>query len=60
MSYTKALTSLASKAGILSLRISPSTRIDGGVPVDKCKSDALCCTLNASSSVISIKASFIR
>ena len=40
---------------MLSLRTSPSTRIKGGDPVDKCKSDASCCTLKASSSVISIE-----
>ena len=43
-----------SNAGILIRRTSPSTRIIGDTPDDKCKSEALCCTLKANNSVISI------
>src|SRR5690606_9341586 len=40
-------------------RTSPSTRIIGGKPADKCKSDAPCLALKARSSVISIRATFL-
>ena len=54
MSYTRACTSLCSIGGRLILRISPCTRIIGGKPAERCKSEALFLTLKASSSVISI------
>src|SRR5437667_8781466 len=47
-------TSLCSIAGTLMRRTSPCTRIMGGRPEDKCRSDALFFTTKASSSVRSI------
>src|SRR5690606_41000186 len=41
-------------AGRLMRRTSPSTRIIGGKPDDRCRSDAPCLALKASSSVISM------
>src|SRR5207248_2629215 len=49
-----ACTSLCSIGGTLILRTSPCTRIIGGRPEDKCRSDALFFTTKASSSVRSI------
>src|SRR5436305_199579 len=49
-----ACTSLCSIGGTLILRTSPCTRIIGGSPEDKCRSDALFFTTKASSSVRSI------
>src|SRR5512135_3115991 len=54
MSYTMACTSLCSIGGRLILRTSPCTRIIGGKPAERCKSEALFLTPKASSSVISI------
>ncbi len=39
---------------MLNFLTSPSTRIIGGTPAERCRSDALCFTLKSSSSVISI------
>src|SRR5258705_10281944 len=47
-------TSLCSRAGTLMRRTSPCTRIIGGRPEDRCRSDALFLTTKASSSVKSI------
>src|SRR6266540_5121386 len=47
-------TSLCSSAGTLMRRTSPCTRIIGGRPEDRCRSDALFFTTKASSSVRSI------
>src|SRR5215212_9032384 len=47
-------TSLCSIAGTLMRRTSPCTRIIGGSPEDRCRSDALFLTTKASSSVKSI------
>src|SRR5512138_1427644 len=47
-------TSLCSMAGTLMRRTSPCTRIIGGRPEDRCRSDALFLTTKASSSVRSI------
>src|SRR5258706_7211025 len=47
-------TSLCSMAGTLMRRTSPWTRIIGGRPEDRCRSDALFFTTKASSSVRSI------
>src|SRR5215212_7286635 len=47
-------TSLCSIAGTLMRRTSPCTRIIGGRPEDRCRSDALFLTTKASSSVRSI------
>src|SRR5258706_2255534 len=47
-------TSLCSMAGTLMRRTSPCTRIIGGRPDDRCRSDALFLTTKASSSVRSI------
>src|SRR5229473_2620231 len=47
-------TSLCSIGGTLMRRTSPCTRIMGGSPADKCRSDALFLTTKASSSVRSI------
>ena len=44
-------------AGKLIRLTSPSTRIIGGNPAERCKSDAPCLAENASSSVISIESS---
>src|SRR4051812_42494965 len=49
-----ACTSLCSIAGTLMRRTSPCTRIMGGNPEERCKSDALFLTTKASSSVRSI------
>src|SRR5687768_1559984 len=49
-----ACTSLCSIGGTLMRRTSPCTRIMGGRPEDKCRSDALFLTTKASSSVRSI------
>lgn len=46
---------LCSNAGRLMRRTSPSTRIIGGKPADKCKSDAPFLAENANNSVISIR-----
>src|SRR5690349_14242898 len=48
-------TSLCSIGGTLMRRTSPCTRIMGGRPEDKCRSDALFFTTKASSSVKSIR-----
>src|SRR5690606_27223415 len=53
MSYTMAWTCLWSIGSTLMRRTSPWTRIMGGSPADKCRSEALFLTLNASSWVIS-------
>src|SRR5580765_5133833 len=47
-------TSLCSRAGTLMRRTSPCTRVIGGRPEDRCRSDALFLTTKASSSVRSI------
>src|SRR5678810_27769 len=44
MSYTIACTSLCSSGGMLTRFTSPSTRIIGGTPEDKCRSEAPCLT----------------
>src|SRR5580658_4230571 len=54
MSYTMLWTSLCSMAGKLIRRMSPCTRIIGGRPYERCKSEALFLTTKASSSEISI------
>src|SRR5207244_13231314 len=54
MSYTMECTSLCDSGGILMRFMSPSTRIIGGRPEDRCRSDALFLTTKASSSVRSI------
>ena len=54
MSYTMPCTSLCSSGGRLMRRTSPCTRIIGGRPDDRCRSDALFLTENASNSVMSI------
>src|SRR5690606_21257130 len=54
MSYTMSWTCLWSSASTLMRRTSPCTRIMGGKPADKCKSDALFLTENARSWVISM------
>ena len=54
MSYTMACTSSCSIGGRLMRRMSPWTRISGGSPADRCRSDALFLTANARSSVISM------
>ena len=54
MSYTMACTSLCSIGGRLMRRTSPWTRIIGGRPADRCRSEALFLTAKASSSVMSI------
>src|SRR5688500_1892893 len=56
MSYTSAWTCLWSSAGMLMRRTSPSTRIIGGSPADRCRSEALFLTENANSSAISMRA----
>src|SRR5690606_20663371 len=56
MSYTSAWTCLWSRAGMLIRRTSPSTRIIGGRPADRCRSEALFLTEKASSSAISMRA----
>ncbi|KFB70230.1 MAG: hypothetical protein AW09_004686 [Candidatus Accumulibacter phosphatis] len=54
MSYTMACTSLCSMAGRLIRRTSPFTRMIGGRPADRWRSEALFLTLKASSSVMSM------
>src|SRR5690242_17344964 len=54
MSYTSAWTCLCSSAGRLMRRMSPSTRIIGGRPADRCRSEALFLTEKASSPAISM------
>ena len=54
MSYTMACTSSCSIGGRLMRRMSPWTRISGGRPADRCRSEALFLTANARSSVMSI------
>src|SRR6516165_10088952 len=53
MSYTMLCTSLWARAGMLIRFMSPSTRIMGGTPADKCRSDALFLTANAKSCAMS-------
>src|SRR3569623_1644429 len=53
MSYTLACTCLWSLGSTLMRRTAPCTRIIGGRPAERCRSDALFLTLNASSWVIS-------
>src|SRR6201998_3076017 len=53
MSYTMLCTSLCDKGGMLMRFMSPSTRIMGGTPEDKCRSDALFLTANARSCAMS-------
>src|SRR5688500_54795 len=55
MSYTMACTALWSSASTLMRRTSPCTRIMGGRPDERCKSEALFFTLKASSWVMSTK-----
>src|SRR5688572_21425339 len=54
MSYTMACTSSCSIGGRLMRRMSPWTRIIGGSPDERCRSDALFLTAKARSSVMSI------
>src|SRR6185436_19220437 len=54
MSYTIPCTSLCSRLGTLMRRTSPCTRIMGGSPAERCKSEALFLTEKASSSAISM------
>src|SRR5512134_248579 len=54
MSYIIACTSLCSSGGTLMRLTSPCTRTIGGSPADRCRSDALFFTTNASNSVRSI------
>src|SRR6185437_10979919 len=54
MSYTMACTSSCSIGGRLMRRMSPCTRMSGGSPADRCRSDALFFTAKARSSVMSI------
>src|SRR5215216_3178640 len=54
MSYTIPCTSLCSRAATLMRRTSPCTRIMGGSPADRCRSEALFLTEKARSSEISI------
>jgi hypothetical protein len=60
MSYTMPCTCLWSSASTLMRRTSPWTRIIGGNPADRCKSDALFLTLKASSWVMSTESSLAR
>ena len=53
MSYTMQCTSLCDSAGMLMRFMSPSTRIIGGTPEDRCRSEALFLTANARSCAIS-------
>jgi hypothetical protein len=53
MSYTMLCTSLCTKCGMLMRFMSPSTRIIGGTPADRCRSDALFFTAKARSCAIS-------
>src|SRR5206468_10249102 len=54
MSYTMACTSSCSIGGRLIRRMSPWTRISGGKPADRWRSEALFLTAKARSSVMSI------
>src|SRR5512139_1488905 len=54
MSYTMECTSSCSIGGRLIRRMSPWTRMTGGIPADRCRSEALFLTAKASSSVMSI------
>src|SRR5512139_1126460 len=54
MSYSMECTSLCSMAGRLMRLMSPCTRIIGGSPEDRCRSEALFFTTKASNSVRSI------
>jgi predicted dehydrogenase len=56
MSYTMLCTSLCASGGILMRLTSPSTRMIGGTPDDRCKSEALFLTANASSCAMSTAA----
>src|SRR4051812_45266058 len=56
MSYTMSWTDLWSNASTLMRRTSPCTRIIGGSPADRCRSEALFLTEKASSCVMSIGA----
>src|SRR6185369_3875314 len=60
MSYTMAWTCLWSSGSTLMRRTSPCTRIIGGRPLERCRSDALFLTLNASSWVISTSPLFVK
>src|ERR1700751_5190383 len=53
MSYTMECTSLCDSAGMLMRFMSPSTRIMGGTPEDRWRSEALFLTANARSCAIS-------
>ena len=53
MSYTMVCTSLCDSGGMLMRFMSPSTRIIGGTPAERCRSEALFLTANASSCAIS-------
>src|ERR1700748_1831918 len=53
MSYTMLWTSLCDRGGMLMRFMSPSTRSMGGPPDDKCRSEALFLTANASNYTIS-------
>src|SRR5204862_6307695 len=53
MSYTMECTSLCDSGGILMRFMSPSTRIIGGTPEDRCRSEALFLTAKARSCAIS-------
>src|SRR2546423_9929328 len=53
MSYTMECTSLCDSGGILMRFMSPSTRIIGGTPEDRCRSEALFFTAKARSCAIS-------
>src|SRR6478672_6919977 len=54
MSYTMSCTCLCSSGSTLMRRTSPWTRIIGGSPADRCRSEALFLTENASSWVMSM------
>src|SRR6185312_12747038 len=58
MSYTMLCTSLWVSGGMLIRFMSPSTRIMGGTPEDKCRSDALFLTANASNCAMSTAIGF--
>src|ERR1700739_3603524 len=53
MSYTIECTSLCDSGGMLMRFMSPSTRIIGGTPEDRCRSEALFLTANARSCAMS-------
>ncbi|CSI51765.1 Uncharacterised protein [Vibrio cholerae] len=54
ISKIKRCTSEWVKAGTPSFLTSPSIRTIGGTPAERCRSEALCFTLNSSNSAISI------